>query len=67
MQEGRSLDVKGGLSSIQGEALFGIKEVKGVKEVRVNSKIAKALRFYFLLFLLSQESSFTFLIPGFPS
>ena len=52
---------------MRGEALFGIKEMMGAKEVRDNSKIAKALRFYFLLFLHSQESSFTFLIPGFPS
>ena len=52
---------------MRGEALFGIKEVKGVKEMRVNSKIAKALLFYFLLFLHSQESSFIALIPGFPS
>ena len=52
---------------MRGEALFGIKEVKGVKEMRDNSKIAKALRFYFLSFLHSQESSFITLIPGFPS
>lgn len=52
---------------MRGEAFFGIKEMMGAKEVRDNSEIAKALRFYFLLFLLSQESSFITLIPGFPS
>ena len=59
--------MKGGSLPYEGEAFFGIKEVKGVKEVRDNSEVAKALLFYFLLFLLSQESSFIALIPGFPS
>ena len=52
---------------MRGEAFFGIKEMMGANEVRDNSEVAKALLFYFLPFLHSQESSFIALIPGFPS